>query len=179
MEPRAEAQGRVVRVNYTAGDVRSAATSLVWRRGIVERRALWALDVIVLALVMGMTWHQPLRWLAWILCAGAALSPALRVARWASIYAHSMNEFQRLSARQAEFSLSEHGLVFRSELGGREIRWQDVVEVWCRPEGWMVFTTAVQFLLLPVSGLSEEDRAYVEASFSNVLPPQRSLDETP
>jgi hypothetical protein len=64
-----------------------------------------------------------------------------------------------MASPTAEFVFRDQDVSISSELGST-LPWARFIDVWEKPEFWMMFLTRSQFITLPVADLSEEAPAF-------------------
>lgn len=154
------------RVVYTEAMVRDAVRAFVWRRMVVELKALWLVEGVMLALFAWLLWQGDRSWVVGLVGAVLCLAPLMVALVWAAHFRNTVGRFRRMPEPAATVTVRPDGLAVASGLGSGQLLWPSLTDVWQRPGAWMVFSGTAQFFTLPVDGIAAADldrlRAEVE-----------------
>ncbi|MEH6413952.1 YcxB family protein [Pseudomonas sp. CGJS7] len=145
------------RVVYTEAMAKDAVRAFAWKRAVVAEKGLWAVEALLLALVVFQVWQGERAW--WIGALGMVvlLPPLLFGTVWFVHHRNTVGRFRKMAKPEALIAFEQDGLAIESDLGSGRIPWSSLTEVWERPGYWMLFTAPAQFFTLPVADLSEPD----------------------
>lgn len=163
------ADNRTATVTYTEEIVRDAVRTYVWQRGIVSQKGLWIVEAAMIIFVLWLLWHGERGWLIGIAGLVVILPPLLIAIMWAAHHHNTIGKFRRMSAPQADFAFLDEGLEITSELGAAKIPWSTVMEIWERPDYWMIFVAPNQFMTMPLRTVSATDRDFLRRKASSAV----------
>ena len=75
----------------------------------------------------------------------------------------AMSTLQRMADPTAIFTFSDSGFSSRSELGGGDLSWRAVTQVWAFPEAWLLFVSKGIYVTIPTESLPEGTRQLIRA----------------
>lgn len=166
-------QTRTVKVTYTEALVRDAVKTFVWRRVVLGMKALWAAEIVLIALLIWLPRTGQDSWLTGVVSVVALLPPALVAAAWYAHHRNTVGKFRKMSTPQGEFTLLDDALEVASELGSSKIPWSGITEIWEKPAYWMIFIGPSQFMTLPTATVSSSDLAFIRTKVPPALVKKR------
>ena len=75
----------------------------------------------------------------------------------------AISTFRKMADPTVLFAFSDSGFSTRSELGGGDLSWRAVTEVWTFPEAWLVFVSKGVYVTIPSESLNDETRQFIRA----------------
>jgi YcxB-like protein len=75
----------------------------------------------------------------------------------------AMSTFRKMADPTALFTFSESGFSSRSDLGGGDLSWRAVTQVWTFPEAWLVFVSKGTYVTIPTDSLTEVTQQFIRA----------------
>jgi YcxB-like protein len=158
---------RTIKVTYTENLVRSAVRTYVWRQVVAGQKKLWAIEAVMIALVVWMLWQGERGWSVGAIGVFIFLPPVLVITIWASHYRSAVGRFRSMSRHDADVTFFDDGLQVESELGSSKIPWAMFTEIWERPNYWMLIISPNQYLTFPIEMVSSTDRYLVKSKVSS------------
>ena len=152
-----------IEVTYTEDIVRDAVRTFVWRRGIAGLKFLWALEAVMISLLVWPVWNGDRGWVSALVFIVVLLPPALIAAMWIAHHRNTVGKYRRMRTPRAELTFRDEGLDVVSDLGSAMIPWSTVTEIWERPAYWMIFIGTNQFFTLPLATLSPADKDFLRS----------------
>ena len=163
------AAARRFTVTYSEAIVRDAVRAFIWRRAIVEQKLMWAAAALLAVLLGYLIASGDRSWLVGVLAMVALAPPAVVLVAWRAHFANTVGRFRRMADRRAEIEFAAGGLRVASELGRGEIAWPAIVDLWERPQAWLVFTGRSAFNVVPFADIPEDARAWLRERLRPVL----------
>ncbi|ENN88875.1 hypothetical protein RHSP_11162 [Rhizobium freirei PRF 81] len=156
-------QNSSVEVTYTDDIVRDAVRTFVWRRGISGLKFLWALEAVMIALLIWPLWNGDRGWVSVVVFIVVLLPPAMIAAMWIAHHRNTVGKYRQMRTPRALLTFRDQGLDVVSDLGSATIPWSTIIEIWERPAYWMIFVGRNQFFTLPLETLSTADRDFLRS----------------
>lgn len=100
-------------------------------------------------------------WLVGLLAAGLSLGVFFAVALYVVHYQGSLARFRRMRVPEATLEGGEDRLTVRSDVGGSDVGWSAITEVWTFPDVWLLFLSRAQFITLGTADLDPAARDYI------------------
>ena len=147
-----------VQANYDREIIAEAARRYSWRS--VRWSGLIAFVLVVLGLA-DMIASGDRSWLVGVLGALVVAAATVGVATFVVPYRRSLDKFERMPSRTAEFIFSEAGVSTSSDIGRSELSWKLIDRVWIYPRVWMIFLRGGTYMTLPAANLEEGTRAFI------------------
>jgi len=157
-------------VSYTEAIARDAVRTYVWRRGFAGLKGLWAIEILMLALLIWLVFSKGGAWQICIVGFATVLPPCLIMLIWIAHHRNTVGKFHDMADKRARFTLRDEDIDISSGLGGAQIPWSRISEIWERPAYWMIFTGKSQFFTLPIDTISAADRDFIRTKVRPVAP---------
>lgn len=161
---------RVVEATYSEEILRDAVRTYVWRQGVVRRKALWAAEAVLIALLVWLPLRSDQGWLFGAVSVVVLLPPCLIIAMWIAHHRNTVGKLRKMPSRRGTFIFLDDGLEVASELGSAKIPWSGITEIWERPAYWMIFMAPNQFITLPLQTVSGDDRDFLRSKVFGATP---------
>ena len=147
-----------VTLHYSEALVRRAVGAFWWRTTGV--RYVVALSLVLLGLCLRVA-DGDRSWVVGLLGAGLALGVFFAVALYVVHYRGSLARFRRMRVPEATLEGGEERLCIRSDVGGSDVVWSAITEVWTFPDVWLLFLSRAQFITLGTADLDSAARHYI------------------
>ncbi|OIS94269.1 hypothetical protein BLA27_07100 [Brucella cytisi] len=143
--------------------MRSAVRTYVWTQGLIRRKVSWAIETILIALVVWMLWQGDRGWTVGALGVFTLFLPVLILTIWIAHYRSAVGKFRSMSKPEADVTFFDDGIQVETELGSSKIPWVMFIEIWERSNYWMLIISQNQYLTLPLETMSSADRYLVKS----------------
>ena len=69
--------------------------------------------------------------------------------------------FRRMGKPEAMFSLGPEGISSRSDLGGGDLKWRGITQVWVFPEVWLLFVSKGVYFTIPTDSMTPDAQSFI------------------
>jgi len=143
---------------YDAALIREAAFCF-WRR-TVGWGFIAALFLVVVSLCVLLS-RGDRSWVVGVLATFAVIGVAFLIAIFFVHYRNAISKFNAMSSGRAEFTATDSGLSFTSQLGSTSLPWPAVKELWRFRRVWLLLFSKAQFVTLPLASVPAEFQSFV------------------
>jgi hypothetical protein len=148
-----------IQVRYTESLIKRA-TMRFWLRFIA-----WHGFAVVVLMSVCLLYLLMIGDHSWYVSVGATVL-ALAVLMGPSVYFvyrnRSLATFRRMAEPTVTMNFSDAGISTQSDLGGGNLAWRGITQVWTFPEVWLVFIAKWHYFTIPTESLSDEVRQFIK-----------------
>ena len=136
--------------------IRDAVRTFVWRRFVLEQKALWAAAAVLVLLFAWLIASGDRSWPLIVTGTGAVLPLLFVAVGWRLHLSASLGRLRAMPEPEAEFVFDEQSFRVTSGAGEMKLPWTTVTEAWARPDFWMLHIAPNRFLTLPTQNMPPE-----------------------
>lgn len=100
-------------------------------------------------------------WLVGLVGAVVFMAIAIMTATYFVHLRRSLTKLENMGLPIATLELGEEQFHVSSNIGRSEILWSQITQVWRFNEVWLIFFSAGEFMTLPISSISEENKEFI------------------
>jgi hypothetical protein len=78
------------------------------------------------------------------------------------VYRHrALSTLRRMAQPTALVTFTDTGVATRSDLGGGDVSWRAITQVWKFPEVWLLFVAKGTYFMIPTEALADDVRKFI------------------